>query len=231
MCGRFTRAYTWQQAYEYYNLTGTPANLRPSYNVAPTQTVDIIRNTEVGRALSGARWGLIPAWWKKPLKDLPTTFNARSETAAEKPMFRSAFAQRRCLVPASGFYEWKREDGAKQSYLIHRTDGLPLSFAGLWETWTGPDEGETVTSCTILTMTADDVLAPIHSRMPCMLEQADFDRWLDDGDLDGAGAGNAHAITYHAVDTRVGNVRNNDPGLMEAVAPESGAEPETGLLL
>ncbi len=113
MCGRFTQAYTWAEIDAFLSLTGPARNLRPRYNISPTTQIDVFRLSEGGRELVPMRWGLIPGSWRKPLADLPSTFNARAETVAEKPMFRSAFKTRRCIVPASGFFEWTGPPGAK----------------------------------------------------------------------------------------------------------------------
>jgi putative SOS response-associated peptidase YedK len=107
MCGRFTQSYTWHELVELYRLTQPARNLRPRYNIAPTTTIDVVRTAGAGLELVPMRWGFIPYWWKKTAKELPSTFNARAETVAEKPMFRSAFRRTRCIVPASGYYEWR----------------------------------------------------------------------------------------------------------------------------
>jgi putative SOS response-associated peptidase YedK len=144
MCGRFTQHYTWKDVHSFLSLfgdLGTPRNLQPRYNIAPTDFIDVvtsrIRDREiVGREIVPIRWGLIPTWWKKPRKDVPATFNARAETVAEKPMFRGAFKYRRCIIPASGFYEWTGGKGARQPHLFTAADGSPvLAFAGLWDRW------------------------------------------------------------------------------------------------
>ena len=115
MCGRFTQNYTWAEVHAFLNLFGAPRNLRPRYNIAPTTSVDVVRQGEHGRELVSMRWGLAPFFWKKNLKELPATFNARAETVAEKPMFRAAFQKRRCIIPASGFFEWTGLAGATGS--------------------------------------------------------------------------------------------------------------------
>ncbi len=118
MCGRFTQAYSWSEVHAFLDLIGPARNLRPRYNIAPTTTIDVVRSGEGGRELVPMRWGLVPSWWKKPLNELPSTFNARAETVAEKPMFRSAFKSRRCIIPASGFYEWTGPKGDKNAALF-----------------------------------------------------------------------------------------------------------------
>lgn len=153
--------------------------LEPRYNIAPTQVVAIVRNEESGvrRELRLVKWGLIPFWAKDP-KIASRLINARSESVAEKPAFRSAFKNRPCLVPADGFYEWKKAEGKKQPYYFGLADGKPLAFAGLWERWKAP-EGDVIESCTILTTEANELLQPIHDRMPVILKPEDYDLWLD----------------------------------------------------
>ena len=161
MCGRFTNRFTWKELHERLDLVGTPLNLRPRYNVAPSQDVAVARATEGGRILSMLRWGMIPSWARDPAIGHKLV-NARSETVAEKPSFRSAFRHRRCLIPADGFYEWQRRGGTRQPWLFGLRDGAPLVFAGLWERWTVPEgaalagslaersPGDAVETCTIL---------------------------------------------------------------------------------
>jgi putative SOS response-associated peptidase YedK len=137
MCGRFTQHYTWQQIHTFLSVFGPARNLQPHYNIAPTDTVDVIRLDKDGkRELVPMRWGLIPGWWKKSLKEVPATFNARAESVTDKPMFRGAFKERRCIIPASGFYEWTGPRNQRQPHLFTRADGSPImGFAGLWERW------------------------------------------------------------------------------------------------
>ncbi len=125
------------------------------------------------------RWGLVPVWWKKPLKEVPATFNARAETVAEKPMFRDAFKRRRCIIPASGFFEWTGGKGEKVPHLFTAADGAPvLAFAGLWDRWTDPVSGDEVLSATIIVSGASAWMEPYHDRMPVLLGAEDFDSWL-----------------------------------------------------
>ena len=144
MCGRFTQRYTWSEVLQFLRVFGPPRNLQPHYNIAPTMTVDVIRLDESGkRELVPMRWGLIPAWWTKSLKEIPATFNARAESVADKPMFRDAFRGKRCIIPASGFYEWTGDKGNKQPHLFTAADGSPiLAFAGLWDRWRDRAAGE-----------------------------------------------------------------------------------------
>ena len=131
MCGRFTQHLSWEELQRLADLIGQPRNLQPRYNVAPTTMIEVIKPTPAGHELVQMRWGFAPSWWKKPLRELPATFNARAETIAEKPMFRSAFASRRCIIPASGFYEWTGATGARRPHYFTARDGRPLAFAGL----------------------------------------------------------------------------------------------------
>lgn len=182
MCGRFTLRSSPAAVAEHFGLdpAGLP-DLPPRYNIAPTQPVAAVAPSSEGevRSLALLRWGLVPHWVKDP-DDFPTLINARAETAPEKPAFRDAFGSRRCLVVADGFYEWEKPDGGgpKQPYYVRRPDGGPFGFAGLWERWSG-GEGRTVDSCTILTTEANELLRPIHDRMPVVLDRAHHDAWLD----------------------------------------------------
>lgn len=216
MCGRFTQHLSWQQLVELYGLTGTPLNLEPRFNIAPTTQVLTVRADGKGRYASMMRWGLIPAWWKAENK-LPATFNARADTVATKPMFRSAFKARRCIVPASGFYEWKTVDGEKQPFYITRADGLPLSFAGLWEA--REEGGEETLSCTILTTDANETMEPIHNRMPVILGKYDFNAWLSGrGGEDLLRPCPADAIEARMVSTYVNSVKNQGEKCIEPLA-------------
>ena len=177
MCGRYAIATSRLPRIENALGVALPA-LQPRFNVAPTQTVSIVRATTERRyELVEARWGLIPAWSKEP-RTAYATFNARVETVASKPAFRAAYRARRCLVPASGFYEWREEGGRKQPWYFSAADGQELAFAGLWEEWRGPD-APPLLSCTILVGTANDLVAPIHDRMAVILGADDYATWLD----------------------------------------------------
>ena len=194
MCGRFTQRFTWREVHAFLNLLGPSSNLRPRYNVAPSQDVAVVRLDEDGRRLSMLRWGLIPSW-ARDVKMGYRLINARAETASTKPAFRAAWAKRRCLIPADGFYEWTRRGALRQPWLIGMEDGALLAFAGLWERWTvrqgvtltgsladfGP--GDVVESFTILTTRANEAVAPIHERMPAMVAPESFDVWLRGEDV------------------------------------------------
>ena len=166
---------------EAFQLSEVPT-LEPRYNIAPTQLVPTVlrKPAQSDRRFHLLRWGLIPSWAKDPAIGA-RLINARAETAGEKPSFRSAFRQRRCLVVADGFYEWQRQERKKQPFYFCFQDGRPFAFAGLWERWEAPDDddGEAIESCTILTTEAAELLQPIHDRMPVILDPKDYDLWLD----------------------------------------------------
>ena len=170
---------SWPELWELYQMGGPiPAeSLRPRYNMAPTQRAVAIRLEAGERTAVRLRWGLLPAW-AKDKKLAYKTINARGETVATKPSFRAAFKARRCLVPVSGFYEWSRESQPKIPHHIHRTDGLPLTLAGLWERW-APEEGDPIESFTIVTTAANGFVDDFHDRMPVALEQDSWSGWLD----------------------------------------------------
>jgi len=150
MCGRFTYRLTWPELVRLYRLTlDAPArNPQPRYNICPTTDVDVVIERNGRRELLPMRWGLVPSWWPKPLKKLKAaTFNARAETIADKPIFREAFKHSRCLIPASGYYEWHDTPDGKQPYYFTRRDGEPITIAGLWDTWRDKQAGETIRSC------------------------------------------------------------------------------------
>ena len=174
MCGRYTQFASWQEIHEYFDLLGPPRNIQARYNIAPTQDAPVIRLTERGRELSMLRWGLVP-FWAKDEKIGYRTINARSESVAEKPSFREAYKKRRCLIPATGFYEWQKAPSGKTPYHIVPNDGL-WAFAGLWERWEKGDEP--LETFTILTTEAANSIAQIHPRMPTILEPGDYDAWL-----------------------------------------------------
>lgn len=186
MCGRFTQFYTWAEIHAMYSIVpATPRNLQPRYNITPTQQVGVITRGEDGENhYSEKRWGLVPGWWSKSLKEVPATFNARKDGVAEKPMFRNAFKKRPALIAASGFFEWTGEKGDKSPWYISATDGKPLTFAGLHETWKNRETDEVVESCTIITTDANDFMKNIHERMPVILSPADWEEWLQMPNLD-----------------------------------------------
>jgi putative SOS response-associated peptidase YedK len=179
MCGRFVLAVDPQQVQMQFSLTSAPT-VTANYNVSPTQPVAVVTN-ETPRTLDYQRWGLIPSW-AKDMSLGAKMINARSETVDEKPAFRAAFKRRRCLIPASGFYEWRtNDDGKKTPMYIHLKDQDLFAFAGLWEIWNSPD-GE-LRTCTILTTDANPFMQAIHNRMPVIMRPEDYDAWLQPGEM------------------------------------------------
>lgn len=176
MCGRFTLTTNLGAIAKSFGVAGFLEEVSPRYNIAPTQPV-IVVNDDGTRHLMEMRWGLIPAWAKDPTIG-NRMINARAETVATKPAFRVSLRKRRCLVPADGFYEWQPAGRRKQPVYITLKSREPFSFAGLWETWTSPD-GEEIKTCTIITTEANDVLKPIHDRMPVILTKEAESVWLD----------------------------------------------------
>jgi putative SOS response-associated peptidase YedK len=178
MCGRFTRQFTWAQLHALYSLSPGGSNLQPRYNIAPTTTIDTVVEQDGTRALVPMRWGLIPGWWNKTAKEVPATFNARSDTVETKPMFRNAFKKRRCLIPMSGYYEWvKAPDGKQPFYFCAKDDNL-LTAAGLWDEWMDPQSGEPVKSATMIITESNAFVNHWHDRMPVLLDRENFDGWL-----------------------------------------------------
>ena len=169
------------QLQEFYDAL-LEGDIVPRYNIAPASQVLALRDTPEGRVGSFMRWGLVPSW-AKDLSSLPMLHNARGETVAEKPMFRTALRKRRCIVPASGFYEWKADNGSRVPHYIHRRDDELFGFAGLWEEWESPD-GSPLRTCTIITVAPNELMAPIHNRMPAILRKADEDAWLNPEEKD-----------------------------------------------
>lgn len=178
MCGRFTLTTPASLITQLFHLSSIP-DLEPRYNVAPSQTIATVAipSKQEGRQFQWMRWGLIPSWAKDE-KIGYRTINARVETLAEKPSFRTAIKQRRCLIVADGFYEWKSEGKKKQPYYFQLQEGQVFAFAGLWDKWQSP-AGESIVSCTIITTEANEVVRPVHERMPVILPEKDWDAWLD----------------------------------------------------
>ena len=178
MCGRFTLFEADKILSKEFGVSGVPP-LSPRYNIAPSQPIAAVRtpHTGAGRELALLRWGLIPSWSKDPAIG-NRLINARAETVQEKPSFLNAFRRHRCLIPTNGFYEWQRQERGKQPYFVRMRDERIFAFAGLWDRWESPDDG-VIETCAILTTAANAVLAPIHGRMPVILPQAEYARWLD----------------------------------------------------
>lgn len=178
MCGRYSFTQVAEALADKFQVKEVPP-LSPRYNIAPTQQIATVSvNSESSeRQLKMLRWGLIPSW-AKDVKMGAKLINARAETVAEKPAFRAAFKKRRCLILADGFYEWQTQNGEKQPFYFRLENGETFAFAGLWEHWE-KGEGEPIESCTILTTEANELMRPIHDRMPVILEAKNYEQWLD----------------------------------------------------
>ncbi len=177
MCGRYNILTNHREFASLFGVNDAP-ELPARYNVSPTQTVPIVKLNEGKRVCSLVRWGLVPVW-AKDTKISFSLINARSETVATKPSFRSAFKNRRCLIPATGFYEWAKVGKAKLPHHFHLKDSELFAFAGLWECWRPPD-GDPLESCTIVTTEANKLVTPFHDRMPVILPAKSHDEWLDE---------------------------------------------------
>lgn len=227
VCGRFTHLYTWRQLHRLLSLhTAPPEEELPfRYNVAPTQLAPVAMMAEGGEpAIDMYRWGLVP-WWSKDESAGSKMINARAETVATNAAFREAFQQRRCLVPASGFYEWQKPEGAarKRPWYIKPVGDDPLCFAGLWERWKGPEGGE-LRTFTIITTTPNEAMQPIHSRMPVIVAPSEYHRWLEPGsnpaELRPLLAPCAAAMLQaYPVGTRVNSPRHDDALCIEREEP------------
>jgi putative SOS response-associated peptidase YedK len=245
MCGRFVSSTPPDQLAAYFDVDAVDEQVLergPNYNTAPTTGVLVVRREGAERVLEAFRWGLVPSW-ADDLRIGARLINARAETVATKPAFRSAFTKRRCLIPADGFYEWTRpQDGPKQPWFIHRRDGEPFAFAGLWETWRGgrgrevPAEERTAPSppaeplrtCTIVTTAANEAMSALHDRMPVILPRDAWEPWLDPElhDVDELRSllvpAPSSLIEFHAVSTEVNDARNKGAHLVEEVEPPAG---------
>lgn len=222
MCGRYSFTLSPKKIKEKLDNIQVPDQLEMNYNVAPTQTGYVITNKHPD-VLEPMRWGLIP-FWAKPGQRLPTLINARSESVTEKASFRQPVQQRRCLVLADSFYEWKREGKSKQPYRILPADGDYMVMAGIYETWTKGEDG-TVRSYTILTTTPNAEMEPIHDRMPVLLSSLEArELWLADGPaedrLDLLRPAADGSLIMYPVSTQLGNVRNNGPHLHEPLGKQ-----------
>jgi len=222
MCGRFTLTSTPEALAQRFGLDAPPS-VEPRYNIAPGQDVLAVRARAEGRSAALLRWGLVPAWSDPAAAAAgPPLINARGETAAVRPAFRDAFRARRCIVPASGFYEWADRGGFRQPYWISPRDGTPFGIAGLWERWIAPDGGR-LESCALLTTAANARVGELHDRMPAILPPDAYAIWLDPA-RDVAALADllaplaADALFVQPVSTRVNRVENDDAALLDAVA-------------
>jgi putative SOS response-associated peptidase YedK len=223
MCGRFTQQFSYSELHAYFEFFGQPlGNLEPRFSICPTQQITVVLSSERGgHDLQRMRWGLVPPWWSKSLKELPATFNARAETVAEKPTFRAAFRSRRCIIPASGTYEWQDTLSGKQPWYFTPAKGPIMMIAGLWETWTNTDApGDTLQSATMVITDANSFVGQYHDRMPVLLDRDTMNDWLSgrkghellkpapDNVL------NAHPVSRRLNSSRVAD----EPGLIEPVS-------------
>lgn len=234
MCGRFTLRASAEEVAAFFETNGPVPELRPRYNVAPSQPVAAVRAEGASRGLAMLRWGLIPGWAKDPAIG-SRLVNARAETADEKPAFRDAFATRRCLIPADGYYEWQRSGERRHPWFIGAKTGGVFAFAGLWERWrvradvrlggtlADARPGDTVETCTILTTAANAVLAPIHDRMPVMLPRDAFGPWLA-GETVTLDPFPPEALSAHRVRPLVNRPGNDDPRCVEPFTDSSDTE-------
>jgi putative SOS response-associated peptidase YedK len=231
MCGRYTLTSAPEALRALFRYKEQP-NFPPRFNVAPTQPIAIVRLVEGERHFALVRWGLLPSWVKDP-KTFTLLINARGESAAEKPAFRAAMKRRRCLIPADGFYEWQKAGDRKRPFYVHAKSGAPLAFAGLWETWTGPN-GEEMETGTIVTTQANRTLAAIHDRMPVIVPPEAFDLWLNCADVDAKSASALIApapeglLEAYEISTAVNRTADDNPKLLEPVGgnPEPVAAPK-----
>lgn len=229
MCGRYVIISPPEVFRALFGYDENP-NFPARYNVAPTQPVPIVRMAEGKRQFTLVRWGLIPSWVKDP-KTFSLVINARGDSVLEKPAFRSAIRYRRCLFPTDGFYEWKQEGNSKRPYFIRLQDGGPMAFAGLWETWTGPN-GEEVETAAIVTTEANRAFSAIHHRKPVIVPPEAFDMWLDCRGVDARTAtslfaqASETALEAFEVSTAVNRVANDNPDLITRLPEGAPREPD-----
>lgn len=222
MCGRYALYGPASRLTERFGVDFSSLGFTPRYNLAPLQFAPVLRGEGAGRSVAMLRWGLLPGWAKDPAM-AARMINARCESAADKPAFRAAFRGRRCLVPVDGYYEWANTAGGKQPYLFRLRDGLPMALAGLWERREEP-AGETLETFTILTTAANERLAWVHERMPVILPPEAWSLWLRPARTPAQLQPllrplPADELEVLPVDRRVGNIRNDDPALIEARSP------------
>lgn len=222
MCGRYASSRGAEYLVDHFEVEEPPEQVLPaSWNVAPTDPVHVVAVRRGRRRLAVARWGLVPSW-KKDASGAARLINARRETVATLPAFRSAFARRRCLVPADGYYEWTTEGGRKQPWYLTSRDGTPLAMAGLYEI-RKDDEGAAQWTCSVITTSAPDELGQIHDRTPLLVPRSAWGRWLDAEVPDPGGdllvPGTAGLLDAWPVDRAVGNVRVDGPQLVEPLRP------------
>jgi putative SOS response-associated peptidase YedK len=223
MCGRYLITSAPEAFRRLFGYREQP-NFPPRYNVAPTQPVPIVRLYEGQRQFTLVRWGLIPPWVENP-RTFSLLINARGESVNDKPAFRNAMRRRRCLLPADGFYEWKVEGGRRRPHAVRPRDRGPIAFAGLWETWMGPN-GEEMETAAIVTKPADPELVHLHDRMPVIVPPDAFDFWLDGSKVDAVtatalfGPGRADLLQAYEISTAVNSADNDNPALIEPLSSQ-----------
>jgi putative SOS response-associated peptidase YedK len=227
MCGRYMVLSSPEAIRRLFGYPEQP-NFPPRYNVAPTQPIAIVRRGDGQRQFALVRWGLIPPWVKDPRK-FSLLVNARAESVNQKPAFRNAMRRRRCLVPADGFYDWADQGGRKRPYCVRPRGRAPIAFAGLWETWMGPN-GEEMETATIITTPANRELARLHGRMPVIVPPDAFDLWLDCSKVDATTAAALFVpapegvLEAYEISPAVNRTENDGPGLIEPLADEPAAQ-------
>jgi len=233
MCGRYAVTSSPEAIRALFRYVDLP-NFPPRYNIAPTQPIAIVRLEQGQRRFALVRWGFIPSWAKDP-RMVSLMFNARGETVTDKPAYRAAMRRRRCLIPADGFYEWRRVGPRSQPHYVRRKDGSSFAFAGIWETWTGPN-GEELDTAAIITTRANNTLASIHERMPVVLPEDTYDRWLNCDEVDAETAAILIApppddsLEAYEVSSAVNRAANDEARLIEPASEtdEPGLQPGAG---
>lgn len=228
MCGRFSLTLPAEAIGRLFGVDVEKAPmLEARYNIAPSQPIAAIRRREESgeRELAFLQWGFVPAWARDPAS-MRQPINARGETVEAKPMFREAFRKRRCLIPADGFYEWKRSAGGKQPWRIERADGAPFAFGGLWDRWQGRD-GKVIESCAIITTDANEAMRPIHDRMPLILNIGRFGPWLEGSLVEASDLIEPWdgELAYYPVSRRLNDPTHDDAGLIEPATPAADEPP------
>lgn len=229
MCGRFTQERPASELAEIFAAEPLADELGARYNVAPTDEAFVVVQREDRRAITAYRWGLVPHW-ATDAKSASRMFNARAETITASPAFREAFRRRRCIVPVDSFYEWKREGTVRQPYRVSRVDGRPLALAGLWAGWRDLETKEVRRTFTIVTTTPNEAMADLHDRMPVVLDDTLWDRWLIDGRADDTHVDEGEllamllptdtaALRIYPVNRYVNDVRRDGPALIEPLSP------------
>lgn len=235
MCGRMTQQRPTSELAEIFEAEDRIDAPGGRFNLAPTDDAAVVVQRDDARAITAYRWGLIPHWSDTP-RSGNRMFNARAETLDRQPAFRYAFSKRRCIVPVDAYYEWQRAGSVRQPYAIVRPDGRPIALAGLWAGWKDEDTGEVIRSFTIVTASANEMMAPIHDRMPVMLPDEAWDRWLDPARTEGAALGELKNLLIpsdegwlerYPVSRRVNSVRNDGPDLIERIPDSEVATPGT----